>query len=75
MSLLGLDIGTTHCKAAVFDEAGMTLVTATRPSPRSTVAGVTVYAVEHLWETVRAVSAACCTALPEGCAGYFHHPR
>ncbi len=66
MSLLGLDIGTTHCKAAIFDEAGKTLATATLPSPRSTIAGATVYTVEHLWETVRAVSAACCTALPEG---------
>lgn len=66
MVLLGLDIGTTHCKAALFDEAGTVLATATRTSPRSTVAGRTVYAVEHLWETVRAVSAACCTALPWG---------
>lgn len=66
MALLGLDIGTTHCKAALFDEGGATLAMATRPLPRSTVAGMTVYAVDQLWATVRAVSATCCAALPGG---------
>lgn len=66
MALLGLDIGTTHCKAALFDESGVPLATAIRPLPRSASAGLTVYAAEHLWETVQAVSAACSAALPGG---------
>jgi sugar (pentulose or hexulose) kinase len=51
--LLGVDVGTTHCKAGLFGENGNTLSIATRPMHASrTSAGEYYYDPEALWEIV-----------------------
>jgi sugar (pentulose or hexulose) kinase len=50
--LLGIDIGTTHCKAGVFDAQGHVLRMTSRPTPtQSTPDGRTIYDPERLWQT------------------------
>jgi sugar (pentulose or hexulose) kinase len=53
MSLLGIDLGTTHCKVGLFAEDGSPLRLAARPMPRERdAAGAVVYAPEAVWETL-----------------------
>src|SRR5947209_6614115 len=52
MALLGLDIGTTSCKAAVFDLDGAMLSLATKPTPLGRDReGHPSYDPQALWET------------------------
>ncbi len=53
MALMGLDIGTTRCKAAVFDLDGVTLGIALRPTPvKRDPAGHAFHPVTDLWEAI-----------------------
>ena len=55
MTLLGVDIGTTHCKAALFEEDGQLLQLASQPTRASQDPhGYFSYDPENLWETVAA---------------------
>lgn len=65
MTLLGIDIGTTHCKAGLFSTDGKTLKVAVRPTASQIVSDrgqYAAYAPDLIWkavrETVRLVSAA-----------------
>jgi len=54
--LLGVDIGTTHCKAGTFDLAGAVIRMASRSTPTGrTAQGHPCHAPEALWEAVSAV--------------------
>src|SRR5215210_5451628 len=54
--LLGIDAGTTHCKAGLFDEAGRLVRLASRPSgAQRALGGHFHFPSERLWETVAAV--------------------
>ena len=54
--LLGLDIGTTNCKAVVFTPAGETVALGRAPTPTQTPApGRAEYAPDQLWATIVAV--------------------
>lgn len=64
MTLLGLDIGTTHCKAGLFAEDGTALSLATRAMPRVTVADAPAYPPEGVWEVILGVIAAVLAAAP-----------
>lgn len=49
--LLALDIGTTHCKAALFDERGTLIRLAKRPTASHTAAGIgECYDPDGLWD-------------------------
>lgn len=51
--LLGLDIGTTHCKAGLFDPEGTGLAFAFTPTiTRRAAEGYSYYQPQELWETV-----------------------
>src|SRR4051812_20763182 len=53
MSVLGVDIGTTHCKAGLFAEDGIPLHLAARPMPRErSTGGPDVYPPEAVWRAV-----------------------
>lgn len=52
MTILVIDVGTTHCKAGLFSAAGAALQVATRPTPRATAGGATVIPAEALWDAV-----------------------
>jgi sugar (pentulose or hexulose) kinase len=53
--LLGLDLGTTHCKAGLFAQDGTLLRIASRPSPtRRAPPGETIYDPQEVWETAAA---------------------
>jgi sugar (pentulose or hexulose) kinase len=53
VTLLGLDLGTTHCKAVLFDADGVTLRAATRPTPVArTETGLLFHPVEGVWTTI-----------------------
>jgi sugar (pentulose or hexulose) kinase len=55
MQLLGVDVGTTHCKAGLFDRDGTAVAIARRPTPtRRAVDGATGYDPDELWATVAA---------------------
>lgn len=55
-ALLGVDIGTTHCKAGTFDLAGEVICLASHPTPsHHTADGHPCYDPEALWEAVIAV--------------------
>ena len=65
MTLLGIDIGTTHCKAGLFSTDGTTLKVAVRPTASQIVHDGVEYAAyrpDQIWhavsETIRQVSAA-----------------
>lgn len=64
MALLGLDIGTTHCKAGLFAEDGTTLRVAARAMPRVTIAGAPTYPPAEVWDTALSVIAAVIAATP-----------
>jgi xylulokinase len=51
MTLLAIDVGTTHCKAALFSEAGKLLQVASRPmaAERAASGDYACYAPEQLW--------------------------
>jgi xylulokinase len=56
MSFLGVDVGTTHCKAGLFDARGHALRIATRPTPTQYASdGRAFYEPEALWQTVLSV--------------------
>lgn len=56
MTLLGIDVGTTHLKAGVFEEDGRVLSLASRPTrTRLAPAGYAYYDPQELWETVTEV--------------------
>lgn len=51
MLFLGVDIGTTHCKAGVFDAAGRVISIAHRPTPAQTTPDQrTIYDPQALWQ-------------------------
>jgi sugar (pentulose or hexulose) kinase len=53
MTLLGIDLGSTHCKAGLFDTDGRSLVTASRPNPtRHDPRGFAFYDAEEVWGRV-----------------------
>lgn len=52
MTILVIDVGTTHCKAGLIAADGAALQIATRPTPRATVGPATVIPAEALWEAV-----------------------
>jgi sugar (pentulose or hexulose) kinase len=53
VTLLGLDLGTTHCKAVLYDADGAPLRAATRPTPVArTETGLPFHPVEGLWSTI-----------------------
>jgi sugar (pentulose or hexulose) kinase len=53
MMLLGVDIGTTHCKAGLFDLAGSTQYIASRDMPlHRSPAGYAYYDPQEVWEIV-----------------------
>lgn len=55
MNLLGIDIGTTHCKAGLFSPDGTNLALASRPmNTRSAPAGYHYYDPEELWRVAAA---------------------
>lgn len=52
MNLLGLDIGTTHCKAGVFRRDGALLASARQTMQvRQAASGYAYYAADELWQT------------------------
>jgi sugar (pentulose or hexulose) kinase len=54
--ILGVDVGTTNCKALVFDTAGRQLAAASAPTPtRRPRPGWAEYDPDELWATVVAV--------------------
>ena len=54
--LLGIDVGTTNCKALIFDTAGVQRASASRPTPvRQPRPGWAEHDPEALWQTVVAV--------------------
>ncbi len=54
--LIGVDVGTTHCKAGLFDTNGSLLALAHCPTPTDHAAdGSTVYDPDQLWATVARV--------------------
>jgi sugar (pentulose or hexulose) kinase len=55
MTLLGIDVGTTHCKASLFAEDGTLLALASRPMITQRTAGYAGYEPETLWQTVIAL--------------------
>lgn len=56
MRLLGVDFGTTHCKAGIFDERGEAVALSSRPTPtRHTAEGFAYYDPDELWAAVAAV--------------------
>ncbi len=55
MYLLGVDVGTTHCKAGLFAADGVTIRLASRPTAtRQTASGRSFYDPDELWATVAA---------------------
>jgi sugar (pentulose or hexulose) kinase len=53
MALLGIDVGTTHCKAALYQEDGTVLLIESQPTPtRAAQDGRTVYDPDQLWGTI-----------------------
>lgn len=55
MRLLGIDVGTTNCKAGLFAEDGRELAIAHRPTPyRRSADGYGTYDPEELWQSVMA---------------------
>lgn len=51
--LLGIDIGTTHCKAGLFDEAGEAIGIASRPTrAHRNPVGHAYYDPQEMWETI-----------------------
>ncbi len=53
--LLGIDVGTTHCKAGLFETDGTVVKIATRPTlTRRAPEGFSYYEPEELWQTVAA---------------------
>ncbi|HMM28646.1 MAG TPA: FGGY family carbohydrate kinase [Aggregatilineaceae bacterium] len=62
MKLVSVDVGTTSCKAGLFDGDGAPLRIASRPTPTRTASdGAAYYAPDELWEAV-------CAALREAVA-------
>jgi sugar (pentulose or hexulose) kinase len=56
MALLGIDIGTTHCKAGVFEADGTALSIASRPTiTRRTADDRPYFDPRELWQTVRTI--------------------
>ncbi|MBX3062734.1 MAG: FGGY-family carbohydrate kinase [Anaerolineae bacterium] len=56
MTLLGVDVGTTHCKAGIFDLSGSPLLIASRSTPTHTTSeGRSYYDPQELWATVGSV--------------------
>ncbi len=53
MRLIGIDVGTTHCKAGLFGGDGTALGIATRPTPyRQCANGYSECDPEELWQAV-----------------------
>jgi xylulokinase len=64
--LIGLDLGTTNCKALACDETGRIVHIASRPAPlRQTEDGRAEYDPEALWEAAVAVLREAAGALPQ----------
>lgn len=67
MKLIGIDLGTTSCKAGVFDLSGAALSVAARPTPvRQSAAGHPYYAPEELFSVVCETLRDITTLLPRG---------
>jgi len=65
-ALLGVDIGTTHCKAGIFDLAGEVIRIASRPTPTGRTAdGHPCHDPDALWGAVIAVIQEVLPAAPE----------
>lgn len=65
MTLLGIDVGTTHCKAGLFTEAAIPCQIASLPTPiQRTHNGRSFYDPEQLWQTILAVMAKVTAAAP-----------
>ena len=65
-ALLGVDIGTTHCKAGTFDLAGQVVCMASRPTPTGrTAEGHPCHDPEALWGAVIAMIQEVLAAAPE----------
>lgn len=68
MTLLGIDIGTTHCKAGLFGTDGQTLKIAARPTASQIVGDQGEYAAYHpdlIWQAVRDAVCEVSAALPD----------
>ena len=66
MTLLGIDIGTTHCKAGVFNREGRTIKIASRPTVTSHAPeGYAYYDPETLWATITDVIREVAEASPD----------
>lgn len=64
-TVIALDVGTTHVKAALFDETGRVLRMEKFPTPLSETAEGSVYRAEELWGAVRSQVEKLCGASPE----------
>ena len=65
MTLLGIDVGTTHCKAGLFELDGSTIHIASRPmGTHRTAGGYAIIDPDALWDTVAAVITEAAAARP-----------
>jgi xylulokinase len=56
LALLAIDVGTTHCKAALYQEDGTVLLIQNRPTPtRQTPDGRAEYQPGELWGTIKSL--------------------
>lgn len=75
--LLGIDVGTTHIKAVVFDDAGTEAArcVADTPSRPGDGPGQVVWDPDAIWETVISVTRGAVEMLQEGPTGRSRHSR
>ncbi|MGE5586633.1 MAG: FGGY-family carbohydrate kinase [Clostridia bacterium] len=75
--LLGIDVGTTHIKALVFDDAGTEAArcVADTPSKPGGSPGQVVWDPDAIWETVISVTRGAVEMLQEGPPGRSRHSR
>ncbi|NLG80290.1 MAG: hypothetical protein GX492_10805 [Firmicutes bacterium] len=75
--LLGIDVGTTHIKAVVFDDAGTEAArcVADTPSKPGDGPGQVVWDPDAIWETVISVTRGAVEMLQEGPTGRSRHSR
>lgn len=64
-TVVALDVGTTHIKAALFDETGRILRMEKAPTPLSEMEEGSVYRAEEVWNIVRRQVEELCKASPE----------
>lgn len=67
MYLLGIDIGTTNCKAGLYDTSGRQITVASKPTPTHHHAdGYAYYKPEQMWELVTGLIREAVQTVPEG---------